>query len=125
MSVHAQYRLERRALLWQSEDMSEQQIIIDGPLARAARALCRVSAKDVASRARLDKSELKRFEKGLEDLTEQQETRLHEALQEFGAQIIPDNTVAGYGVRLKFNRAKVRAIERWEEEGGTAADDDV
>ena len=105
--------------------MSTDEIIIDGPLARAARALCRVSAKEVASKARLDKSELKRFEKGLEDLTEQQENRLHEALQEFGAQIIPDDKVAGYGVRLKFNRAKVRAIERWEGEGGTAADADV
>src|SRR5699024_12300293 len=109
MSVHAQDRLERRELLWQGKYMSEQQIIIDGPLARAARALCRVSAKAVASRARLDKSELKRFEKGLEDLTEQQETRLHEALQEFGAQIITDNTVAGYGGRMKSNSARGRA----------------
>ena len=105
--------------------MSEQQIIIDGPLARAARALCRVSAKEVASRARLDKSELKRFEKGLEDLTEQQETRLHEALQEFGAQIIPDNTVAGSGGRHKYKRPTGRPIDRWEEDGGTAPDDDV
>ncbi|MDN5588057.1 MAG: XRE family transcriptional regulator [Brevibacterium sp.] len=104
--------------------MSNEQIF-DGPLARAARALCRVSAKDVASKANVKKSELKNFEKGLEDLTEQQEHRVHEALEEFGAWFVRDESHGGYGVRLKFNRAKVRAIERWEDEGGRAADDDV
>lgn len=104
--------------------MSEKQTI-DGPLARAARALCRVSAKEVASRARLKKSELRNYEKCLEDLTEQQEYRLIEALEEFGTRFVPDDERGGYGVRLKFNRSKVRAVERWENEGGTPADDDV
>lgn len=105
-------------------DMREDEII-DGPLARAARALVRVSAKDVASKSQLDRTELKRFEKGLEDLTEQQEFRLLEALEGFGARIVRDDDSGGYGVRLKFNRSKVRAIERWEDEGGLAAGDDV
>lgn len=99
--------------------------IIDGPLARAARALVRVSAKDVASKAQIDKTELKSFEKGREDLTEQQELRLFEALEAFGARFVRDDDTGGYGVRLKFNRAKVRAIERWEDEGGLPGDDDV
>ncbi|MCI4011951.1 XRE family transcriptional regulator [Brevibacterium sp. ZH18] len=105
--------------------MSSEEIIIDGPLARAARALCRISAKEVSSRADLKKAELKDYEKGREDLTEQQEHRLLEALEEYGARFVRDDSNGGYGVRLKFNRAKVRAIERWEGEGGMAADDDV
>ncbi|WP_193071178.1 XRE family transcriptional regulator [Brevibacterium sp. FME37] len=104
--------------------MSNEQIF-DGPLARAARALVRVSAKDVASKANVKKSELKDFEKGLEDLTELQEHRVLEALEEFGARFVLEDSQGGYGVRLKFNRAKVRAIERWEDEGGTPAEDDV
>lgn len=99
--------------------------IIDGPLARAARILCQVSAKDVAARAQLDKSELKDYEKGRADLTEQQEFRLRESLEEFGARMIADDSHGGYGVRLKFNRVKVRAVERWEGEGGLTAEDDV
>ncbi|MBM6589483.1 XRE family transcriptional regulator [Brevibacterium sp. RIT 803] len=104
--------------------MSNEQIF-DGPLARAARALVRVSASDMASKADVKKSELKDFEKGRDDLTEQQEHRVLEALEEFGARFVRDDSQGGYGVRLKFNRAKVRAIERWEDEGGTPADDDV
>jgi hypothetical protein len=105
--------------------MSTEEIIIDGPLARAARILCRVSAKDVAAEAELGKSELKDYEKGREDLTAEQERRLVLALEQYGARFIPDGKDGGYGVRLKFGRAKVRAIERWEDEGGTAAADDV
>ncbi|AOP55093.1 MAG: XRE family transcriptional regulator [Brevibacterium aurantiacum] len=104
--------------------MSNEQIF-DGPLARAARALVRVSVKDVASKADVKKSELRDFEKGRDDLTELQEHRIREALEEFGAKFVHDESQGGYGVRLKFNRAKVRAIERWEDEGGTAAEDDV
>ena len=104
--------------------MSNEQIF-DGPLARAARVLCRISAKDVATKANVKKTELKDFEKGLEDLTEQQELRVFEALEEFGARFVRDDSEGGYGVRLKFNRAKVRAVERWENEGGTSGEDDV
>jgi hypothetical protein len=105
--------------------MSTDEIIIDGPLARAARILCRISAKKVAAQAELDKSELKDFEKGIDDFTAEQERRLILALEHYGARFIPDGDEGGYGVRLKFSRAKVRAIERWEDEGGTPGADDV
>ena len=36
--------------------MSTEEIIIDGPLARATRILCQVSVKDVAGKAEIDKS---------------------------------------------------------------------
>jgi hypothetical protein len=32
---------------------------------------------------------------------------------------------AGVGVRLKFSRKEVRAINRWEHEGGTPGEDDI
>lgn len=105
--------------------MSTDEIIIDGPLARATRILCRVSAKDVASQAEIEKAKLKDYEKGNVDLTAEQERRLVLALEHYGARLIPDGDGGGYGVRLKFSRAKVRAIERWEDEGGTPGADDV
>lgn len=105
--------------------MSTEEIIIDGPLARASRILCQVSAKDVAGKAELEKSELKDYEKGRADLTAEQERRLVLALEQYGARLISDGKEGGYGVRLKFGRAKVRAIERWEGEGGTTGADDV
>ncbi|MDN5877354.1 MAG: XRE family transcriptional regulator [Brevibacterium sp.] len=123
-SLRVGRRLAGSGFFWQGKTMSNEQIF-DGPLARAARALVRVSAKDVASKANVKKSELKDFEKGLDDFTELQEHRVLEALEEFGARFVRDDSEGGYGVRLKFNRAKVRAIERWEDEGGTSADDDV
>ena len=105
--------------------MSTEEIIIDGPLARATRILCQVSVKDVAGKAEIDKSELKDFEKGRANITAEQERRLALTLEQYGARFIPDGSEGGYGVRLKFSRAKVRAIERWEDEGGTPGADDV
>lgn len=105
--------------------MSDEQITIDGPLAHAARALCQISAKDVAHAANLGKSELKAYEKGTTDFTHYQEDRLVIALEEFGARFIHEGGEGGYGVRLKFNRSKVRAVQRWENEGGSSAEDDV
>ena len=105
--------------------MSTEEIIIDGPLARATRILCQVSAKHVADKAEIEKAELKDYEKGRADITAEQERRLILALEEYGARFIPDGSEGGYGVRLKFSRAKLRAIERWEDEGGTPGADDV
>lgn len=105
--------------------MSTEEIIIDGPLARATRILCQVSVKDVAGKAEIDKSELKDFEKGRANITAEQERRLVLTLEQYGARFIPDGSEGGYGARLKFSRAKVRAIERWEDEGGTPGADDV
>ncbi len=105
--------------------MSNEEIIIDGPLARAARILTQVSLKDVAVQAEIDKAALKDYEKCRDDLTAEQERRLVLALEHYGARFVPDDSDGGYGVRLKFNRLKVRAVERWENEGGTTGADDV
>ena len=53
--------------------MSTEEIIIDGPLARATRILCQVSAKHVADKAEIEKAELKDYEKGRADITAEQE----------------------------------------------------
>ena len=105
--------------------MNSEEMIIDGPLARAARILCQVSAADVAAQAEIDKADLKDYEKCRDDLTSEQERRLVHALEHYGAHFIPDGDDGGYSVRLRFNRLKVRAVERWENEGGTTGADDV
>lgn len=102
-----------------------QTMIIDGYLARAARALVQVSATAVAERAGCTRNQLKAFEKGHWDLTLEQQGALRDALEHYGAILIPDDDKGGYGVRLKFNRNKIPLIERWEGEGGMPADDDV
>ncbi|RAD75419.1 XRE family transcriptional regulator, partial [Burkholderia multivorans] len=53
--------------------MNSEEMIIDGPLARAARILCQVSAADVAAQAEIDKADLKDYEKCRDDLTSEQE----------------------------------------------------
>lgn len=102
-----------------------QTMIIDGYLARAARALVQLSATAVAERAGCTRKQLKAFEKGQWDFTGEQQTDLRRALEHYGAIFIPDDSQGGYGVRLKFNRNKIPLIETWEGEGGMPADDDV
>ncbi|MEY2854363.1 MAG: hypothetical protein RL030_1495, partial [Pseudomonadota bacterium] len=50
--------------------------------------------------------------------------RVCEALEEGGAVFIPENG-GGVGVRLKYAKRDVRAVNKWEGEGGPAGDDDV
>ena len=100
--------------------MNGEAMIIAGPLARAARILCQVSAADVAAQAEIDKADLKDYEKCRDDLTSEQERRLVHALEHYGAHFIPDGDDGGYGVRLRFNRLKGRAGGGWGHEGGAA-----
>lgn len=99
--------------------------IFNGELARAARALVGVNALYVAREAGITRNELRDFEKGLHDLPDSTREQLREALQELGAVFLPDDETGGYGVRLKFSRNKARQIDRWEGEGGPAAEDDA
>jgi hypothetical protein len=54
----------------------------------------------------------------------EQQQRLRKALEDAGIVLIAENG-GGVGARLKFNRKEVRAINRWEHEGGTAGEDDI
>lgn len=94
-------------------------------LARAARSLTQVSSKTIARAASLEKQQVRAFEKGNQPLTAEQAGRLRRALEEYGVVFIDDDEHAGYGVRRKFNAAKVRRLETWEGEGGPAYEDDI
>jgi hypothetical protein len=47
------------------------------------------------------------------------------ALESFGVMFIGENERIGAGVRLEFLRRDVRQIDRLENEGGIAGDDDA
>lgn len=102
----------------QKQDITSGQIV-------AARALTEISQAKLAERARIALSDLVELERGLVDETGRTVARVRKALEELGAVFIPERHGAGAGVRLKFGRGQARAIDRWENEGGMPADDEV
>ena len=111
----------RRAL---AEGASQQ--VFNGDLARAARILVRVSSPYLAQEAQLTREDLRDFEKGADRLSDEQQRRLRAALEDLGAEFLPDDGPnGGYGVRLKFGRSKIYSLDRWEGEGGTTAQNRV
>ena len=94
-------------------------------LARAARALTQVSVDTLATESGLEASAIRGFEQGVAALPPGAEAALRAALEAFGADFIPEDEVQGYGVRQRYNTAKVRRFENWENEGGPAREDDV
>ena len=103
----------------------EASMSMNGPLARAARALIQWPRSHVAKIAELDEETLARFEAGGSMLAASELTRLRDALERGGAVFIDEDHRAGSGVRLKFNAKDVRAINRMEGEGGPVGTDDV
>lgn len=101
------------------------QLVMTPDLARAARAITQVSAEYVARRAELTADQLRGFERFTVALTDAEQRRLRLALEQFGAKFIPEDSHGGYGVRQKFNSRKVTQLEKWEGEGGPAAEDDI
>ena len=93
--------------------------------ARAARALVQWPRDHVARLAGLDAARLGAIEQGLAALEAPVAARLQNVLESGGAVFIPESDGRGVGVRLKFSGAVVRAIDGWEDEGGTPASDDV
>lgn len=103
----------------------ENVYVFNGEVARAARALVEVNAEYVADEANIPIEDVRDFEKGLNQLADDAQQRLQEALVTLGAEFLPDGPDGGYGVRLKFARGKISSIDRWEGEGGPTAEDDV
>ena len=64
------------------------------------------------------------FENRIADPGDAVKRKLFAALESAGAVFIPENG-GGVGVRLKYARRDVRAVNKWEGEGGTPGDDDV
>ncbi len=98
---------------------------ITGPLCRAARALVQFSRDELADDSGVSAEMISDFETGRETLPVDVLHRLQAALEEGGAVFIPESNDGGVGVRLKFNRRDVRAINRLEGEGGAVGNDDV
>ena len=65
-----------------------------------------------------------RFENGHTGGAAETLAAIRRALEVAGVVFIPENG-GGAGVRLKFNRREVKAIERLENEGGIVGEDDV
>lgn len=97
---------------------------ITGPQCRAARALVQWSREEAATHAKVSIEALADFETGRGSPAPDLIDRLKAALEEGGAVFIPENG-GGLGVRLKFNSREVKAINKWEGEGGMAGEDDV
>lgn len=91
---------------------------------RAARALIEWSREHLSQVCSVGVQTIQDFEQKLQEPDEEVKHRIRLALEEAGVVFIPENG-GGAGVRLKFNRKEVRAINRWEGEGGVTGEDDV
>lgn len=97
---------------------------ISGAQCAAARALTQVSVAVLARRSGISGERIKTFEAGSMPPDVPGLIALQKALEELGAHFIPENEM-GVGVRLRFTQSVSRKIATWENEGGTAGDDDV
>jgi len=98
---------------------------ISGAQCRAARALTDVSRSMLSERSGIAEDAIRDFETKLAKLDVQAANAVKQALEHFGAQFIEDDSHGGQGVRLKFNVTETARIDRLENEGGQAAEDDV
>jgi hypothetical protein len=92
---------------------------------RAARALIEWTRDVLARASGVDVAILKQFEDGSHALDQATGLRVRNALEGGGAHFIEEDAEGGAGVRLKFTARDVRAIRRWEGEGGPVGEDDV
>ena len=99
-------------------------MIITGPQCRAARSLVEWSVEQLARETQLASDIIKAFEQKIHDPGDIVKRRLLEVLESAGAVFIWENG-GGVGVRLKYARRDVRAVNKWEGEGGPAGEDDV
>jgi transcriptional regulator with XRE-family HTH domain len=91
---------------------------------RAARALIDWSQAQLSQSASIDINTISDFEKRFRAADETTRRRLRAALEAAGVMFISENG-GGAGVRLKFSREEVWEVNRWEEEGGKAGEDDI
>lgn len=98
--------------------------VITAAQCRAARALIEWSVDELALASKVDAKTIANFEARYHGPDGDIRRRLRLALEEGGVVFIAENG-GGAGVRLKFSRREVRAINRWEGEGGTVGEDDI
>lgn len=91
---------------------------------RAGRALVEMDQAVLAKAANISRNTIVDFEKGRRTPGANNLAAIRAALEQHGVEFIPENG-GGAGVRLKFNRREVKAIDKLENEGGIVAEDDV
>lgn len=91
---------------------------------RAARALIEWTQQQLSQAASIDLQTVADFEKRFRSADETTRRRLRAALEAAGVVFIAENG-GGAGARLKFSRAEVWEVNRWEDEGGLPGEDDV
>jgi hypothetical protein len=102
----------------------EAPIIIAAAQCRAARALLEWTEAELANAAGVGLDVIRHLEARYRRPSLEQHRLIRKALDDGGVVLIGDNG-GGVGVRLKFSRKEVRAINRWEHEGGTVGEDDI
>ena len=91
---------------------------------RAARALIEWSQAQLSQSAAIDVQTIADFEKRFRAADETTRRRLRATLEAAGVVFISENGGGG-GARLKFSREEVWEVNRWEDEGGVAGEDDI
>lgn len=89
-----------------------------GDLARAGRAFASVSILTIASDSGLSEDQIRDYEKGGDNLSEEEMVKLRKSLEKFGALFLPEADGYGYGVRRRHPREKLMRLSDWEDEGG-------
>jgi hypothetical protein len=102
----------------------EAPIIIAAAQCRAARALLEWTEAELANAAGVGLDVIRHLEARYRRPAPEQQRQIRKALEDGGVVLIGENG-GGVGVRLKFSRKEVRAINRWEHEGGTVGEDDI
>lgn len=89
-----------------------------------ARAALKIGIRELAEMANVTTATLTRYENERGGMHADTRDKVQTALEEAGIQFIPENG-GGAGVRLKFNRREVKAVDALENEGSRAGEDDV
>lgn len=104
--------------------MSTAPMILLAAQCRAGRALVEWSAERLAEASSVELQVIKQFEARFRRPDPQIMSRIRAALIEAGVVFIDENG-GGAGARLRLSRKELRAISRWEGEGGAVGDDDI
>ena len=104
--------------------MPDEPSVITAAQCRAARALIEWSVDELALASKVDTKTITDFELRYRAPNDGDKRRIRVAFEDGGVIFIPENG-GGAGVRLKFSRREVRAINRWEGEGGSIGEDDI
>lgn len=104
---------------------ASEKSLLSGAQCRAGRALTDMSCEMLADMSGISETMIRDFERKLVEPDDLVRGQLRLALETHGALFLADDSQGGLGVRLKFSAAEAARIERLENEGGPAGEDDV